>query len=139
MARINVGRVLLGGLLAGLIVNISEALLNLYVVQADMNAAMLSLNRPVVGGQTIMTFVVLTFGLGIAAVWLYAAIRPRYGPGVKTAVCAGSFVWFFAYFFPNTGMGAMKLFPPGLIALMTLWGLGEIMVATIAGAWVYHD
>ena len=31
-----------------------------------------------------------------AAVWLYAAIRPRYGAGVGTAVRAGVANWFFS-------------------------------------------
>jgi hypothetical protein len=30
------------------------------------------------------------FLIGIFAIWLYAAIRPRHGPGPKTAVCAGA-------------------------------------------------
>jgi hypothetical protein len=139
MNRVNVARVILGGLLAGLIVNISEAVLNLYVVQADMNAAIASLNRPPLGGQTVATFVALTFGLGIAAVWLYAAIRPRYGANTKAAAWAAGFVWFFAYVFPNVGMAAMDLFPARLTAVVTLWGLGEILIGTLAGAWVYYE
>jgi len=31
---------------------------------------------------------------GIALIWIYAAIRPRFGAGVMTAVYAGLAVWF---------------------------------------------
>ena len=38
-----------------------------------------------------------SFLIGLFAGWLYAAIRPRYGAGPKTALCAGLFVWFLGY------------------------------------------
>jgi hypothetical protein len=37
------------------------------------------------------------FVVGIAAIWLYAAIRPRYGPGAATALRAGFAVWLFVH------------------------------------------
>ena len=90
MDRINWNRVLLGGLLAGLIINASEFVLNGVVLQSDWNAAMKALNKPgdVTGGQ-IAGFNLWGFATGIIAVWLYAAIRPRYGAGPKTAAIAG--------------------------------------------------
>jgi hypothetical protein len=42
------------------------------------------------------SFVLWGFLVGIFAVWLYAAIRPRYGDGPKTALCAGAVVWVWA-------------------------------------------
>ena len=44
-------------------------------------------------GSDIGIFVAMTFVLGILLVWLYAAIRSRYGPGPKAAVVAGLFGW----------------------------------------------
>jgi NADH:ubiquinone oxidoreductase subunit 3 (subunit A) len=38
---------------------------------------MASLNRPAIGNEAIAFFVVLAFLLGIACVYLYAAIRAR--------------------------------------------------------------
>ena len=45
----------------------------------------------------LISLIVMTFVLGIASVWLYAAIRPRFGPGAATAVCAGLAVWVIAH------------------------------------------
>src|SRR5207249_3963498 len=42
-------------------------------------------------------FLAWGFLVGIFAVWLYAAIRPRYGAGPKTALCAGAAVWGLGY------------------------------------------
>jgi hypothetical protein len=139
MGGINLGRVVLGGLLAGLVINASEYLLNAVVLGDDLNAAMRRLNLPPVGGGAIGVFVVLGFALGIAAIWFYAAIRPRFGAGVRTALCAGSAVWFFAYLYPSIGMGVLGFFPAGLITLAVVWGLVELLVAAVAGAWFYQE
>jgi hypothetical protein len=139
MGRINMGRVVVGGLLAGLVINVSEAILNGVVFADDMNAAMAALNRPPIDNRMIVWFVVLGFGLGIVAVWLYAAIRPRFGPGVRTAVLASLAVWLLAYLYPNVFIAITNLFPTRLMVIGTVWGLVEIVVATIAGAWAYTE
>jgi hypothetical protein len=139
MGGINFGRVVLGGLLSGLVINISEFLLNGVVFAQDIDAAMRRLNLPPVGGNAIAIFVIFGFVLGIAAIWFYAAIRPRFGPGVKTALCAGSAVWFFAYLYPNIGQAVLGFFPVGLITISVVWGLVEILLATTAGAWLYTE
>ena len=64
-----------------------------------MEEALRASNLPALGGSAIGGFVFFAFLLGIVTVWLYAAIRPRFGAGAKTAVIAGLFVWFFAYFY----------------------------------------
>lgn len=139
MGKINVGRVLLGGLLAGLIINIGEFILNEPILGQEWATTMQSLNRPVVGGGAMGVFVVMGFILGIGTVWTYAAIRPRMSPGPKTAVCAGLLAWFFAYFYPSAFFVATDLFPTKLIAISLVWGLVELPVAAVAGAWPYKE
>ena len=139
MRGINTTRVVIGGIVAGLVINVSEFILNMVVLGADLNAAMSRLNLPPVGGQAIPVFVVLGFALGIATVWLYAAIRPRYGAGPKTALYAGAAVWFFAYLYSGVGMMVMGVFPGRLMAVGMIWGLGEVLLASVAGAFLYAE
>ncbi len=140
MGRINVGRVILGGIVAGILINVSEFILNGPVLGKDFAAAMAALGKQATMGPSTMG-VWITYGLvlGIAAVWLYAAIRPRYGPGAGTAVRAGLAVWFFAYFLYSVGSANMGLFPTRLLAIGTIWGLFEIVIATAVGAWLYRE
>jgi len=139
MHTINYGRVILGGLLAGLLINISETLLNAVVLASQMAAAVQRMNLPPIGGQAIGGFILFGFVLGVGCVWLYAAIRPRFGPGVGTAACAGAVVWFFAYLYPSTGMALMHMFPRRVLAVGVAWGLVELIMATVAGAWLYTE
>ena len=94
---------------------------------------------PELGTEPIIGFVVFAFLLGIGIVWLYAAIRPRFGAGVKTAIIAGVLAWLFAYAYPNFGMVFMGFFPIGLTTFTTVWGLAEVLIGAIAGAWVYTE
>ena len=82
---------ILGGLAAGLIINVIESVLNGVILAKDMEAAISALGRQMGGGALAM-FIAWGFLVGIFAVWLYAAIRPRYGAGPKTAACAGAAV-----------------------------------------------
>ncbi len=89
MGKINWARVLLGGLLAGLIINIFEYVTNGVVLAAAWDAAMKALGRHL-SMSAIAVFIVGGFIGGIAAIWLYAAARPRFGAGPKTAALTGS-------------------------------------------------
>ncbi len=63
------------------------------------------------GGGVILVWMLWGFAWGIAAVWLYAAIRPRYGAGAGTAVRAGLAAWFFSYLLMTVAMTNMGLLP----------------------------
>lgn len=139
MLRINLGRVLIGGLLAGFIVNVGEFIFNAVLVVDEMNAAMAALNKPPVDNSMVMWFVLFCFGLGFMLVWTYAAIRPRFGPGIQTAICAASLVWGLAYLYPNLFMIVLNIFPRNLMVMAIAWGLGELIIAGIAGAWAYTE
>ena len=138
MGKINVARVILGGLLAGLVINISEFVLNTYVVAEESAAIMERFNLPPIGGGQIGIFVALTFVLGIIIVFAYAAMRPRFGAGAKTAIIAGVMVWLLTLFAGIADM-VMGIIPASLLVLAAVWTLVETAVAAVAGAWLYQE
>lgn len=139
MAQINVGGVLKGGLVAGLIMNVSEFILNVPVAGARMEAELRALNLEPPGGGAIALFTVVTLVLGVLLVWVYAAIRPRLGPGPKTAVCAGILVWLLSYVYASIFFGALGVSSWGLVGLGVGWSLVECVVAGLAGGYVYKE
>ena len=139
MANINSGGVVVGGLVAGLVINISEYILNEPVLGAEMAAAMAAHNMPPIGGSAVALFLAYGFALGLALVWLYAAIRPRFGPGPKTAVVTGVAVWFLAYVTSMVFLGPMGVMSAQLIAIALIWGLVELVLAALVGAWLYSE
>ena len=140
MRSINWGRVILGGLLAGVVTNISEFVLNDVVLKKDHEEAMRAMNKSVeMGGQQMAVWIVLGFVLGIALVWLYAAIRPRFGPGAGTAARAGVAAWFFMTVVQCVVMWNLGLFTGRLIVISLIWEFVGLIVAAVAGAWAYKE
>ena len=140
MGNINWGRVLLGGLLAGLVMNVVEFFLHAVILEEDWRATMAALGKPVEpAGGGVWIFVVVAFLTGLLAVWLYAGIRPGFGPGPKTAVCAGLTVWALAYLIPALGNIPMDVYPNKLMFTATGVGLIEVPLATVIGAWLYKE
>jgi hypothetical protein len=135
----NYARVLLGGLLAGLVLNIGEFLLNDFVLGAQMKDFMTKHNFVEPGTNFIIIAVGLTFVMGIVLVLGYACIRSRLGPGPKTAIIAGLFAWFGVYFYSGIINGVLFGIPMGTMVMVVVWGLVEYAVAAIAGAWLYTE
>jgi hypothetical protein len=136
---INIGRVIVGGLLAGLIINIGAFIFNGILFREERNQAMAALHRPPVAESMVLWFVLFGFGIGITLVWLYAAIRPRFGAGVKTAICAALTVWGLAYLYPTLFLIVTQLFPRQLLALDAVWSLVEVAIAGVTGARIYRE
>jgi hypothetical protein len=138
MGKINWTRVILGGLVAGVIINIFEYVLNGVILAKDMEAALRALGKEMGEGALLM-FTVWGFLMGIFAVWLYAAIRPRYGAGPKTAACAGAAVWGLGYLLAAVTPLALHLFPRRLMAVGLAVGLVEVVIGTLVGGRLYRE
>lgn len=139
MGGINLGRVIGGGIVAGIVYNVGEAILNMVVLAAEMEAFQKRFSLPPVGGDFIMKATIFMFVVGILNVFLYAAIRPRFGAGVKTAVYAGLLVWALSFLYATLFNVWLGLFPMAPAALGVGWELVEAVLASIAGAWVYRE
>jgi hypothetical protein len=137
--NVNTGRVVLGGLLAGLVLNIGEFIFNDIVLGAQMKAWLAAHNFAEPSGKFIATAVGLTFIMGIVIVFTYALIRSRLGPGVNTAIVAGLISWFAAYLYVGIINGVLFGFTVNMIGLTLVWGLVEYVLAAIAGAWLYKE
>ena len=138
MGKINVARVILGGLLAGLIINLSEYVLNTYVIADEMAAIVQRLNLPAIGTNQIGIFLLLTFVLGIIMIFVYAGLRPRFGAGAKTAVIAAVTLWLVGMF-PLTVDMILGITTANLLVVAGVWSLVEMIVAAIAGASIYKE
>jgi hypothetical protein len=139
MSRISVVGVLKGGLAAGLIMNVSQFLLNVPIAGAQMDKEFAARNLPPVAGNQIAVFVAMTLLLGFATVWLYAAIRPRFGPGPKTAIVSGLVVWALTYLYLAITMGVLGINSMGMVLVGIMWSALEMIVAASVGGYLYSE
>ena len=139
MGKINLQKVVAGGLVAGLVLNVFDFLVYGLWLKNDMNAAMVALNKPAITTNMILWFVFLDFLFGIWLVWLYAAIRPRFGAGPKTAVTAGLAMWVLFGLLHTLSEAPMGLFPQRLMVISTIATLIYWPIAAAAGAKFYTE
>jgi hypothetical protein len=139
MGKINMQKVLIGGLIAGVVLNVVDFVLYGVVLKDQMSAAMVALNRPPMTNAQVPWFVVLDFVAGVFLVWLYAAVRPRFGAGPATAAKAGVAAWFVGGLLVTLFMWPMGLMPHNLMITTTLVSLVEWPLATVIGAKFYTE
>ncbi|MYH20769.1 MAG: hypothetical protein F4023_09580 [Acidobacteria bacterium] len=123
----NMSGVIKGGLVAGLLINVSEYVLNMMVIPVPEGA-----------GGSIGFWVVYAFVMGLLTAYLYALIRPRCGAGPKTGVCAGLLVWALHTLLPAGGMWNMGMAPDGL-PLMLAWTAVELALAGVLAGMLYSE
>ena len=142
MAAINTGKVVTGGLAAGLVLNVIDFLSNTYVLgsrsQLELSMVNPSIWAALNDSANIARFVAIDFVLGLLLIWLYAAIRPRFGAGPSTAVKAGLFAWILTSlmwsFFVFMGlMSTMTFALSGIVALV------NFVAAALVGGALYSE
>lgn len=138
MGKINWGRVLLGGVVAGLVIDLVDYIVNTYV-WAQQNDAMMRRLGIQLRPHAIPIFLLLALLLGIAAIWAYAVARPRYGAGPKTAVITALGVWFIGSLLPTTGDWAAGILHSKMACADVLVDLVTIIVASLIGASLYKE
>ena len=140
MGKINWGRVILGGLVAGVIINIFEGVTNAGFLQDQWTTVMTGLNKTAAfSTKQIVFFNIAGFAIGIFTILAYALMRPRLGAGVNTALCAGALMWIVGNAIPNSFNVVTHLFPLDLMLKLTAVGLVELLLASVAGAALYKE
>ena len=138
MSGMNVGGVVKGGLLAGLVLTVGEFILNGVLLARPWAAARQAMGFEQ-GAAAMTVYIVGCFGIGLLGIWLYAAARPRLGAGPATAVKVGLVVWALAYLWPAAGVMTMGIMARNLLLIPVIWEVVEVPLAMLAGAWLYKE
>lgn len=142
MGKINWRRVVPCGMLTGVVWGVLYAMaLPLVLVERHdipPSLPVTTLDEP--GNSTGLRAIVLIMPLvlGVSTMWLYAAIRPRFGPGPRTAAMAGFAVWFFASWDDAT-WAVFKAVRLRAFAGPAAVSLPIVLVAAVVGAWLYKE
>jgi hypothetical protein len=138
MKSINIKSVVISGLIAGLIINLS-AISMVPAVGDQMTEVLASRGLPPLSNLSMGFFSFVSFTLGIFLVFMYSILKPHLGSKVKTALIATLIVWFIAYFLSNVSLFVYGFMPVRLVIIGTLWGLGELLLAGFAGMKLYKE
>ncbi len=139
MAGINVGRVILGGLAAGIVANAGDFVINEYLLKEDMSnlATRLGLDQGAME-SSMVTWIVVDFLYGLLIAFTYAAIRPRFGPGPATACLAG-LVLFLAITVVLVGFMSMGIFVQDAFMRSAALSLIVTLAASLVAGAIYRE
>ena len=142
MTKINFARLIIGGLIATVILFISDGLLHEHVFRSYWEYVYQGLGvRPpeMSHGVAVLYFLAFELGRGFLAIFIYALMRPFHGAGPKTAVLAAITSWL-----AFSVAGPAQFIPLGFYS-KHLWlfvaaaQLVTSVVANIIAAWIYRD
>ncbi|HUJ32200.1 MAG TPA: hypothetical protein VLY23_13030 [Candidatus Acidoferrum sp.] len=140
MGKINLGRVILGGIVAGIIIDIWEGVMRGVLLQEQAAKVMAALGRTnVVSTKQLIALNIYGLVIGILAIWVYAAIRPRFGAGPKTALLAGLAVWALVFALGAMPPVFMHLVPVNLALMASCAEAVMMLIAGVAGAALYKE
>ncbi len=142
MGSMNRQKVIVGGVVAGIILLVLDYVVGQHVL-GPMSSSMAGAMSPVLA-DTMNSKRAMFGGMGmdvlfgISIVWCYAAIRPRYGAGPKTGLCASAFVWFvgsiaYGSYYLNRLMSLEFFCIAGIIVLV------EFLIAGYVGCRMYSE
>lgn len=139
---INTSRVIVGGLAAGVVMNVIGGMVNGMLLgprmTAEMDAAAPGLAAKMSMGTTIGVNVLTEFVIGILIVWLYAAMRPRFGPGMRTAVYAALVPWICGLFF-YSGWLLTGMMTSASYVIVSIVALINVIAGAAVGGWLYRE
>ena len=135
----NTRRVIAAGLIAGLVLNVGEAVLHGVVLAEPTAAALVRLGREATGSAPgLALLVAVTFAQGLVGMWLYAGRRAR---GPSTAAITGLELWVLSALYSAIYFhaGFPGVLPSDVVWWPVGWGLVEYPLAMVAGAAVYRE
>ncbi len=135
----NIGRIILGGFVGGLIINVVEEIVHGIVLRDRWDEAMKKVTEHPVGTQAMVLFWIIGFVIGVALAWLYAAIRPRYGAGPKTAIVASIYLWIVSSLLLVVGLIPWNVWPRDLSLITLVVSLIEYIVAGLVAGYLYRE
>jgi len=139
MSGINLARVLIGGIVAGIVANAGDYLINgvLLVDDGTQMVQRLGLD-PVKAQGSMTTWIVVDVLYGILLVFAYAAMRPRFGPGPRTAVIS-ALTLYLAITVILIGFMSMGIFVQDAFMRAAALQLVVTLAASLSGAMVYKE
>ena len=136
MSKINWSRLLVCGVVAGIVWIILGAIVTALLGRDFAALPSNNLGKPTPG--FVLFNIVIDVLEGISILWLYAAIRPLYGPGAKTASIA-AFAWWFVVSLGDATWCSFGFSPPWTVIPLMVGTLPALILATIAGAKFYRE
>jgi hypothetical protein len=140
MGKMNVPKIILGGVVAGILCFIGDGVVHGVLLKERWVQIMANLGRRATEDASHMVYyAAYDLAKGLVGVWLYAAIRPRFGAGPRTATIAAVATWALVIPIALLGLIPSAFFGRRFALLWSIEGLVVMVIAIVIGAWFYRE
>ncbi len=134
MAKVWWKRLVVTGLVGGLIVNLCEWTAHRIWLELEWHEAFAALGKTPAGWTT---FIPANFLVGIVAVWGYCWLSGIYGTSFRVALLTSVAVWCIFWVIPIAALVPLEIFPVRLMILVIGVGVADAGLATLLATWLY--
>ena len=142
MTRINFGRLFIGGLIASVLLFLSDGFLHEQVFKQyweylyqGLGAKAPESSHP----MALVYFFIFELGRGFGAIFIYALMRPFHGVGPKTAVLSAIVAWLAFSVTAPAEFIPLGFYGRRLWVMVAAAQLVTSIVANLLAAWIYRD
>ena len=135
---LNLKAILISGFVAGIAICIGAIMMVAPIFSNEISIVLHHRNLPDLNAIATVYFFGISFVFGIFLMFLYAALRHRFGSKIKTAVIAALIVWVLAYLLNNISLVVYGFMPIKLALLGIFWGLIGLLLAGVIGSRIYE-
>lgn len=143
MTKINFGRLFVGGLIASVLLFLSDGFLHEQVFKQYWEYLYQGLGAkppdPSHASMAPVYFFIFELGRGFGAIFIYALMRPFHGPGPKTAVLSAIAAWLAFSVTAPAEFIPLGFYGRRLWVMVAAAQLVTSIVANLLAAWIYRD
>jgi hypothetical protein len=141
MTKINFGRLFIGGLIASILLFVSDGILHEHIVKQYWEFLYQGLGGKAPEGHatSMVYFFIFEMGRGFGAIFLYALMRPFYGPGPKTAILAAIAAWLAFSVTAPAEFIPLGFYGRRMWVIIAGYQLVTAILTNLLAAWIYRD
>jgi len=139
MGGINVVRWLAGGIAAAVVIFAVEGVSSVFYLDQMMASLADHGLGMEMSGSAMAGTVLVSLVSGLVLIFFYAAARPRFGPGPRTAILVAVLLWLGGNLLSLIGYQMVGMYPTGMLVMWGIVGLVEMIVAALVGGWIYKE
>jgi hypothetical protein len=142
MTKINFGRLLIGGLIASVLLFLSDGFLHEQVFKQYWEYLYQGLGAKPPESSHAMAmvyFFIFELGRGFLAIFVYVLMRPFHGPGPKTAVLSAIVAWLAFSVTAPAEFIPLGFYGRRLWIMVAAAQLVTSIVTNLLAAWIYRD
>jgi hypothetical protein len=141
MTKINFGRLFIGGLIASILLFVSDGILHEHIVKQYWEFLYQGLGGKAPEGHatSMVYFFIFEMGRGFGAIFLYALMRPFHGPGPKTAILAAIAAWLAFSVTAPAEFIPLGFYGRRMWVIIAGYQLVTAILTNLLAAWIYRD